>query len=82
MLQDLEVAPYAGAWIETSQEAASKLIEPVAPYAGAWIETSVALRGMQHCPVAPYAGAWIETYRLPRATLTGRQSHPTRVADM
>ena len=33
------VAPYAGAWIETSSLAPTTAICRVAPYAGAWIET-------------------------------------------
>ena len=33
------VAPYAGAWIETSLQSASCQNNSVAPYAGAWIET-------------------------------------------
>ena len=55
------VAPYAGAWIETSQRVTEYLYREVAPYAGAWIET--AHNGSPSClgSVAPYAGAWIET---------------------
>ena len=37
-----EVAPYAGAWIETSNQPDSSWAENVAPYAGAWIETQYA----------------------------------------
>ena len=35
------VAPYAGAWIETSIRTLTAEITRVAPYAGAWIETGV-----------------------------------------
>ena len=35
------VAPYAGAWIETSPTPPQHVIFCVAPYAGAWIETSL-----------------------------------------
>ena len=33
------VAPYAGAWIETTTNASVSTNASVAPYAGAWIET-------------------------------------------
>mgnify|MGYP007105699368 CR=1 FL=1 len=35
------VAPYAGAWIETTGLRITNLKDRVAPYAGAWIETPV-----------------------------------------
>ena len=38
----LYVAPYVGAWIETSVEADSIWQTYVAPYVGAWIETAFA----------------------------------------
>ena len=34
------VAPYVGAWIETSPDSAPTMCACVAPYVGAWIETS------------------------------------------
>ena len=34
----LEVAPYAGAWIEIMHQLTDRASEKVAPYAGAWIE--------------------------------------------
>ena len=34
-----DVAPYAGAWIETENRRDREYAEVVAPYAGAWIET-------------------------------------------
>ena len=36
---EFEVAPHAGAWIETSLMASSQALIIVAPHAGAWIET-------------------------------------------
>ena len=33
------VAPYTGAWIETSITDVSAIVHCVAPYTGAWIET-------------------------------------------
>ena len=33
------VAPYVGAWIETTIRMASHTLPTVAPYVGAWIET-------------------------------------------
>ena len=38
------VAPYVGAWIETSRLKAEMYLPEVAPYVGAWIETLIALR--------------------------------------
>ncbi len=35
----MEVAPHAGAWIETPIQAEDFIFEAVAPHAGAWIET-------------------------------------------
>ena len=55
------VAPYAGAWIETSIMAQSVCFRCVAPYAGAWIETLTLYIPTYINIVAPYAGAWIET---------------------
>ena len=56
-----QVAPLAGAWIETQQYYANAKQLLVAPLAGAWIETS-RTPDLSHEPaVAPLAGAWIET---------------------
>ncbi len=35
----LEVAPHAGAWIETTIRSSEQSEPQVAPHAGAWIET-------------------------------------------
>ena len=41
-----QVAPYAGAWIETTlSNSTSSSQHMVAPYAGAWIETSSIRQG-------------------------------------
>ena len=37
------VAPYVGAWIETTSPAAYHACRMVAPYVGAWIETLLVL---------------------------------------
>ncbi len=36
-----QVAPHAGAWIETFYRRGIKALFGVAPHAGAWIETSI-----------------------------------------
>ena len=60
-----EVAPRAGAWIETVHLAWQAPGPGVAPRAGAWIET-VHLAWQAPGPgVAPRAGAWIETTVMP-----------------
>ena len=38
------VAPYVGAWIETTFHASKRETNDVAPYVGAWIETYLQLR--------------------------------------
>ena len=55
------VAPLAGAWIETRPSYTIDCAAIVAPLAGAWIETSKSSNSSHHCTVAPLAGAWIET---------------------
>ena len=55
------VAPYVGAWIETSAVGLPDLPPPVAPYVGAWIETFIIFPAKTSTYVAPYVGAWIET---------------------
>ena len=59
-----QVAPCAGAWIETEAHTKpfGKII--VAPCAGAWIETYDPVCSLRILAVAPCAGAWIETKRL------------------
>ena len=72
------VAPYVGAWIETSTQRRSHFRKKSHPM---WV------RGLKHynlCDqhiapeVAPYVGAWIETKKLPLPALIAL-SHPTRV---
>ena len=47
-----DVAPHAGAWIETSQRPPPWARTPVAPCAGAWIETT---RGTQSSRLTPWS---------------------------
>ena len=56
-----DVAPHAGAWIETFSNRWLSLAASVAPHAGAWIETKPAADKFAAIRVAPHAGAWIET---------------------
>ena len=56
-----KVAPYMGAWIETSSKKPSPNFLYVAPYMGAWIETAQDNKSAGQRKVAPYMGAWIET---------------------
>ena len=56
-----QVAPHAGAWIETIKSTITKMHMVVAPHAGAWIETRSNPPVPPLEPVAPHAGAWIET---------------------
>ena len=59
--QQGQVAPRAGAWIETRRLPRRLAPNPVAPRAGAWIETYLAAMTGWTNVVAPRAGAWIET---------------------
>jgi hypothetical protein len=56
-----DVAPHAGAWIETARVTKGAVCSGVAPHAGAWIETCRNIVYVNHLRVAPHAGAWIET---------------------
>ena len=58
----LEVAPHAGAWIETTFAISRNISVAVAPHAGAWIETMIVEERKLLKSVAPHAGAWIETF--------------------
>ena len=55
------VAPHAGAWIETAALDTLAQAAAVAPHAGAWIETLSVSKCVTVTRVAPHAGAWIET---------------------
>ncbi len=61
MMSRAEVAPYVGAWIETTAGAVAWVCILVAPYVGAWIETTIVDSSQMARVVAPYVGAWIET---------------------
>ncbi len=46
----IQVAPHAGAWIETSRDLSALSPDSVAPHAGAWIETFDKYRHSQELP--------------------------------
>ena len=71
------VAPLAGAWIETYDDARPETAGRVAPLAGAWIETQKTENGQAQRVVAPLAGAWIET-ATPCRSLAASSSRPSR----
>ena len=60
-LDDIQVAPFTGAWIETFHTSKKSKSEAVAPFTGAWIETYVRYAYSSVVFVAPFTGAWIET---------------------
>ena len=72
-----QVAPRAGAWIETIVGGGFELQAAVAPRAGAWIETVGCSGYPLACRVAPRAGAWIET-RCATAVAPSPRSLPVR----
>ena len=59
-MQSVNVAPFAGAWIEMSHGRLHPAPRYVAPFAGAWIEIGQANKVWKTDAVAPFAGAWIE----------------------
>ena len=75
---DMEVAPRAGAWIETALLGLCTRTVYVAPRAGAWIETLHKTRPAGAGIVAPRAGAWIETKSLKKTSKVLQASRPVR----
>ena len=71
----VHVAPYVGAWIETTSVGLQPVEEQVAPYVGAWIETGNGAAKNSRHSVAPYVGAWIETSPLSHSA-SSHKSHP------
>ena len=77
--QHLDVAPFAGAWIEITETGYQKTyISKVAPFAGAWIEIGIAMQFLFYDLVAPFAGAWIEIMEMEWSDIH-LASHPSRV---
>ena len=75
---DCDVAPFTGAWIETSDSdtVIVYINGVVAPFTGAWIETAQSRCWPPSGPVAPFTGAWIETPpRQQRVCDKGRPLH-------
>ncbi len=72
-----QVAPHAGAWIETVPPGEGRRRALVAPHAGAWIETVDIDYSVISVIVAPHAGAWIET-RGAQDVKIECESRPTR----
>ena len=58
----MDVAPFAGAWIEMMLSSYTIKVFSVAPFAGAWIEICIRITNCKGCNVAPFAGAWIEIH--------------------
>ena len=75
---DSEVAPHAGAWIETCNSDTTCPHSTVAPHAGAWIETPSRRISSLSELVAPHAGAWIETFATAN-NIIPNTSRPMRV---
>ena len=60
LIDNIRVAPCAGAWIEMESGKDYLKLDLVAPCAGAWIEIITYLLTILLDEVAPCAGAWIE----------------------
>ena len=76
-----QVAPHAGAWIETQAPPACPASSRVAPHAGAWIETVLVGFYQTITAVAPHAGAWIETSKLNSRDPSDRRRSPRGSVD-
>ena len=59
-IDECDVAPLVGAWIEILPSGTHELIKIVAPLVGAWIEISAFGFSTTQENVAPLVGAWIE----------------------
>ena len=57
----MDVAPFAGARVETYPHDVGDFSRCVAPFAGARVETYAALDAQASIKVAPFAGARVET---------------------
>ena len=74
------VAPFTGAWIETSHRLGRPVLgREVAPFTGAWIETSPWPSAVMVDGVAPFTGAWIETPYLVLPRMDSRRALHGRV---
>ena len=60
-----EVAPHAGAWIETSAGVRNMASAPVAPHAGAWIETQGTRSSSCALPSPPMRGRGLKPLNSP-----------------
>ena len=58
----MEVAPLAGAWIETSMAASAAKSAPSRPSRARGLKLGQTLTTQEGASVAPLAGAWIETF--------------------
>ena len=58
--QEVNVAPFTGAWIEIMTGSRNGNDGTVAPFTGAWIEISSFISLPRYFIVAPFTGAWIE----------------------
>ena len=76
LAKTVQVAPRAGAWIETNSCAYSATYGPVAPRAGAWIETYRVLLAVRADKSPPARGRGLKQ-QLPR-TVGQAWSRPPR----
>ena len=63
-LQNAEVTPFVGVWIETCLLHRLWRCQPVTPFVGVWIETLLLLHLSSPFLVTPFVGVWIETRML------------------
>ena len=79
-MDEEEVAPRVGAWIETELQGEKVWGKKgVAPRVGAWIETSIVMAVGYSTIVAPRVGAWIETKYTSSVIIGSGTSHPVWV---
>ena len=61
-IDEQNVVPYAGTWIEIARRIDKFEVLFVVPYAGTWIEIVQINISGKDASVVPYAGTWIEIY--------------------
>ena len=60
-VNNIDVVPYIGTWIETIGKTVTLHGASVVPYIGTWIETTLFRKSRKATSVVPYIGTWIET---------------------
>ena len=77
----LNVTPFVGVWIETSQRSYGYAPRYVTPFVGVWIETADIKFTAKTYGVTPFVGVWIET-QIAQQVYKNDLSHPSWVCGL